>query len=68
MRFIHGMEIGMQVSKEQLPIELECWLLKWGILDREDVFSMDNRVSSSKRDTTTSQGWKPSFKGEEPPY
>lgn len=59
----------MQVNDdEQLPIELECWMLQWGILDREDVFSMDNRVTSPKRDTTISHGWKPSFKGEEPPY
>ncbi len=27
------MEIGLQTTEQELPIELECWLLRHGILE-----------------------------------
>ena len=65
------MELGMS---QEIPIELECWMLKWGVLPREDMRSL----YGSKPDvvwpevvedlTKESKGWKPSFDGEEPPW
>jgi len=59
---------------DAVPIELECWMLKWGILSREDRYN----IYGSKADvvwpeikedlTKVSKGWKPSYDGEEPPF
>ena len=59
---------------DAVPIELECWMLKWGILSKEDRYS----IYGSKADvvwpevkedlTKVSKGWKPSYDGEEPPF
>ena len=67
------MEIGMR--NEQLPIELECFLLKWGILPREHRTSKPDVVWPEKESahahavrTGTSMGWLPSVAGQEPPF
>jgi len=65
------MEFGMT---DTVPIELECWMLKWGILSTEDRYSIygsnaDVVWPKVKEDLTkVSQGWKPSYDGEEPPF
>lgn len=57
-----------------VPIELECWMLKWGILSKEDRYSIygskaDVMWPEIKEDLTkVSKGWKPSYDGEEPPF
>ena len=65
------MELGMS---QEIPIELECWMMKWGVLSREDM----RDLYGSKPDivwpevvddlTKESKGWKPSFDGEDPPF
>lgn len=57
-----------------VPIELECWMLKWGILSKEDRYNIygskaDVMWPEIKEDLTkVSKGWKPSYDGEEPPF
>ena len=63
------MVIGMQITTE-LPIELECWLLKWGILPREHLPGNPDIVWPVIKEDyrKVSKGWKPSYEGEEPPF
>jgi hypothetical protein len=56
-----------------IPIALECWMLKHGVLSADDMRAMYGSQSDiawpePTRDTMVSQGWKPSFDGEEPPF
>ena len=55
---------------DEIPIELECWMLKWGELPREHLPSKPDIVwPEIKEDLTkVSKGWKPSYEGEEPPF
>ena len=61
---VHGM------TEQELPIELECWLLRHGILPIEYLPSKPDVVwPVTKEDLTkVSKGWKPSYEGEEPPF
>ena len=62
------MEIGMQTT-EELPIELECWLLKWGILPQEHRQSKPDIVwPEVKENPFDYQAWKPTPGDEEPPF
>lgn len=76
--FIHGTVTGMQTT-EELPIELECWMLKHGILPAEDkiaLYGNNSDVVRPKEETPhehavrtgISMGWMPSYEGEEPPF
>jgi len=64
---------------DTVPIELECWMLKWGILSTEDRYSIygsNADVVWPKEETPhehavrtgISMGWMPSYEGEEPPF
>lgn len=60
---------------EEIPIELECWMLKWGVMPREHLAPKPDIVWPEKETpeayavrTGTSMGWKPSYDGEEPPF
>ena len=60
---------------EEIPIELECWMLKWGVMPREHIPASPDIVWPKKETaiehavrTGTSMGWKPSYEGEEPPF
>lgn len=63
----------MQIT-EEVPIELECWMLKWGVLPSEHMRSLygsnpDVVWPQPEEDLTkVSKGWKPSYDGEEPPF
>ena len=54
---------------EQLPIELECFLLKYGFFEREHApgrrahapVHIPERVEEYK-------AWRPSYEGEDPPF
>lgn len=58
------------MMEQEIPIELECWMLKWGVLPREHLAPNPDIVwPDIKEDLTkVSKGWKPSFEGEEPPF
>jgi hypothetical protein len=61
---------------EDLPIELECFLLKYGMLDEANrpVKAPDVMHPPKESDhdravrTGMGMGWKPSFVGEPPPF
>lgn len=62
-------------TQDELPIELECWLLKHGIMPSGHLQSKPDVVWPKKETpeefavrTGTSMGWLPSFAGEEPPF
>lgn len=66
-------------TTEEIPIELECWMLKYGILSKEDrivLYGNNSDVVWPKEETAieyavrtgTSMGWMPSYEGEEPPF
>lgn len=59
----------------EIPIELECWMLKWGILPKGYFDSKPDVVWPEKESehayavrTGTSMGWLPSEEEEEPPF
>jgi len=64
----------MEHGMTEIPIELECFMLKWGILSKEDRYTIYGRKPDVvwpevKEDLTkVSKGWKPSYEGEEPPW
>ena len=54
---------------EEIPIELDCWMLKYGILPVEHLSAKPDIVWPKKPDDRLkSKGWKPSYEGEEPPF
>lgn len=54
---------------EEIPIELDCWMLKWGVLPREHISAKPDIVWPKKLDDRLeSKGWMPSYEGEEPPF
>jgi hypothetical protein len=66
-------------TTEEIPIELECWMLKHGILPAEDMralYGSNSDIVWPKEETAveyavrtgTSMGWMPSYEGEEPPF
>ena len=59
----------------EIPIELECWMLKWGILPKEHLQPKPDVVWRKKETpeayavrTGQSMSWMPSVAGEEPPF
>jgi hypothetical protein len=61
--------------EQDIPIELDCWMLRWGVLPMEhlpanpDVVWPEPESDHAKAVRTgIGMGWKPSFDGEEPPY
>ena len=72
--FIHGVK-GMLRMQSEIPIELECWMLKNGIMPIEHLPANPDIVwpageSDHARAVRTgiSNGWMPTFVGEEPPF
>jgi len=66
-------------TTEEIPIELECWMLKHGILPAEDMralYGSQSDVYIAEEETPheyavrtgISMGWTPSYDGEEPPF
>jgi len=57
---------------EQLPIELDCFLMTWGLFERDRAPGAvrHTRIAHPKKNEhrMLSVGWKPSFDGEEPPF
>ena len=60
------MEIGMQTIEEELPIELECWLIRHGIVKAEPQSNHAPIYIEDKEPPF--EAWKPSYQGEEPPF
>ena len=57
------------MDNQEIPIELECWMLKWGVLPQEHRQSKPDIVWPEKKESAFDyQAWKPSFEGEEPPF
>ncbi len=53
----------------EIPIELECWMLKWGVLPKEHLPGKPDIVWPEKKENPFDyQAWKPSYDGEEPPF
>ena len=60
----------MQINKE-LPIELECWLIRHGILESEYAPGARRHATVAWTDKGTmaaTPAWKPEFAGQEPPF
>lgn len=60
----------MQTTTE-LPIELECFLLKYGFFEKEHAPGYKPHAPYTpprKQVKLVSAGWYPAFKGEEPPF
>ena len=65
-------------TTEELPIELECWMLKHGIMEseRSPGFTSHAKVTQPKEEsehakavrTGVSSSWRPIFSGQEPPF
>ena len=56
----------MQINQE-LPIELECWLIRHGILESE--YAPIARPQPRKpKGNTPNPAWIPEFAGQEPPF
>lgn len=66
-------------TTEDIPIELDCWMLRNGILPLEDMKTLYGKTPDFVRPkeetaieyavrTGTSMGWMPSYEGEEPPF
>jgi hypothetical protein len=51
---------------EQLPIELECFLLKHGFFEIDQVPGVRSQVPVKRQQE--SQGWKPAYEGDDPPF
>ena len=56
--------------EDEIPIELECWMLRHVILPKEYAEPKPDIVWPVVKEdlTKVSKGWKPSFEGEEPPF
>lgn len=62
------MELEKNTTND-IPIELECWMLRHGIMPIEYRESKPDIVWPDKPDDRMeSKGWRPSFDGEEPPF
>ena len=65
-------------TTEELPIELECWLIRHGIMEptRAPGFVSHGAAAQPKQEsehakavsTGIGMGWKPEFAGQEPPF
>ena len=61
------MELEKNTTSD-IPIELECWMLKHGILPQEHRIAKPDIVWPAKPDDRMeSKGWKPTHDGDEPP-
>ena len=71
------METGMQ-QPNNIPIELECWMIKHGIMEseRSPGFTSHAKVTQPKDEsahakavrTGISAAWRPVYSGQEPPF
>lgn len=63
------MVIGLQTTNE-LPIELECFLIKYGFFESERApgSKRNGAVYIPEKVADEYKAWKPSFPGEEPPF
>jgi hypothetical protein len=50
------------MNDQETPIELECWLIRHGILESKTVAVTDKVTQAA------TPAWKPEFKGQEPPF
>jgi len=68
------MEFGTMMIKE-IPIELECWMLKNGVMPIEHmpakpdiVWPIEETEHARALRTGVSNSWKPTFDYEQPPF
>jgi len=56
----------------ELPIELECFLIKYGFFEREHAPGYKRHapvhIDKQEDDIRSQRGWTPSYPGEEPPF
>ena len=66
-------------ATEEIPIDLECWMLKHGVLSSDDriaIYGSQSDIVWPEEETPheravrtgISMGWMPSYEGEEPPF
>lgn len=59
-------------TTEELPIAIECFLLKYGFFESEWAPGSKRNapvaVIKEKDDRMKSKGWMPSYDGEDPPF
>ena len=59
---------------EQLPIQLDCFLMTYGFFENDKApgshlhAQFRQPIHKKRLQSLVSEGWKPSFKGEEPPF
>jgi hypothetical protein len=59
----------MQTIEQELPIELECWLIRHGILETNKAPGAGSHAPIYMEDEEPPfEAWKPSYLGEEPPF
>lgn len=61
------------VNQDQLPIELECFLLKWGFFERDRApgaikHQQITKPKKQNKGVPESVAWTPSYQGEQPPF
>ena len=59
------------MNDQETPIELECWLIRHGILESEYAPGAQRHAPVALTDKLTqaaTPAWKPEFKGQEPPF
>jgi hypothetical protein len=57
-------------NNQELPIELECWLIRHGILESEYAPGAHRHapIARPRNGNTPAPAWKPEFAGQEPPF
>ena len=59
------------MNNQELPIELECWLIRHGILESEYAPGARRHATIAIADKIVecaTPAWKPEFAGQEPPF
>jgi len=63
------------MMEQVIPIELDCWMLRWGIMPIEHmprnpdvVWAKEETAHEKAVRTGIGMGWKPSYDSEEPPF
>tara|TARA_R110000822_G_scaffold26359_5_gene79396 strand:- start:206 stop:394 length:189 start_codon:yes stop_codon:yes gene_type:complete len=61
--------------EQEIPIELDCWMLKWGIMpiehmprDPDIVWAKEETDHQKAVRTGIGMGWMPKDSSEEPPF
>lgn len=70
------MEFGMMmINQSEIPIELECWMLKNGVMSSEHrpanpdiVWPKEETEHARALRTGISSSWKPAVDNEQPPF